>query len=283
MKKLSLVFILLIIILVGTGYVLCHGTTQVLRLSDGQIIAFDGMIKEVSQSKLIFVGEFHDSKEAHKVQLEIIKKLHQSGVPLAIGMEMFTSKNQAELDRWVAGKYLMEDFIRFYYSEWNMPWPLYRDILLYARDNQIPLIGLNVPRKISRKVSKKGFKALTPAERRLLPAGITCSVNSQYMEFIRGAYMEHHTSTDKSFLYFCEAQMLWNKSMGFHLKDYLGRNPQRLVVVIAGAGHVMKSGIPEEVYQSTGYGYKVILPDLNWKKITSRDSDYLILFNSLLD
>lgn len=280
MKKSGLVLILLIIILAGTGYVLCHEIRQVQRLSDGQIIDFNGMVKEVSQSKLIFVGEFHDRQETHQVQLDVIKSLHQSGVPLAIGMEMFTSKNQGKLDQWVAGNYKMKDFIKFYYSEWNMPWPLYRDILLYARDNRIPLIGLNVPRKLSRKVSKKGFKALTPAERSLLPAGITCSVNSQYMEFIRGAYMEHHRGKDKSFLYFCEAQMLWNKSMGFQLKEYLGRNPQRVVVVIAGAGHAMKSGIPDEVYKSAGYSYKVILPDLNWKKLTSRDSDYLILFNS---
>ena len=251
----------------------------VLRLSDGRVTGLDRMIEEVKGARLIFVGESHDLVENHKAQLEIIEKLHTNGVQLAIGLEMFTTIGQGALDRWVAGTLDPDYFIKLYYREWYMPWPLYRDIFLYARVLRIPLVGLNVPRSISHKVARQGFAALTPEERKKLPAGVTCSIDPIYREFIRSAYAEH-VRNDNSFDHFCEAQMLWNKSMGRHLQEYLDRNPRATVVVLAGVGHAMKRGIPEEVYKTSGISYKVILPELlelDRSKVTDKDADYLLL------
>jgi uncharacterized iron-regulated protein len=272
--------ILILLILAVVGYLRVQGTMQALRLSDRQIMRLDRMVAEIRHSRVVFVGEQHDRKESHRAQLAVIRKLHRSGVPLAIGMEMFRAGSQAELDRWVAGEYGLDDFVRFYSSQWNLPWHLYRDILLYARDNRIPLIGLNLPPGISRKVAQKGFAALTPEERRQLPEEVICKVDPGYMSFIRKAY-QSHPGNDRSFTHFCEAQMLWNKGMGFHIRQYLGRNPQRTIVVLAGAGHVMKPGIPDEVFKSAGYPYTVILPEPEDQQATSAESDYLILFNCL--
>ena len=258
---------------------LCGTGEMVLRLSDGSFIGLDRMIGDVKGARLIFIGESHDRKEDHKAQLEIIERLHAAGLPLAIGLEMFTSGSQGELDRWVAGTLDRHDFIRIYYREWMMPWPLYRDIFLYARRHRIPLIGLNVPRSISRKVAREGFAALTPKERQALPSGVTCSVDLVYREFIRQAYAEHDGS-EKPFDYFCEAQMLWNRGMGRNLREFLGKNPGITVVVLAGVGHAMKRGIPEEVFQGTGTSYRVILPEspnFDRGKATRRDADYLLL------
>lgn len=258
----------------------CSSTERALRLSDGQVVGLERMVGEVRGARLIFIGEDHERKENHDAQLEIIRKLHRAGVPVAIGMEMFTAGSQGELDRWVAGELATDSFIRIYHREWRMPWPLYRDILLYARDNRIPLIGLNVPREITRKVGEEGFAALTPEERKKLPSGVTCSVDPAYREFIRRAYAQHH-GNGKSFIYFCEAQMLWNKGMGEHLLGFLARNPGRTVVILAGVGHAMKGGIPETV-RGAGYDSKVILPELPYfdrGAVTGADADYLLLFD----
>ncbi|MCM2358692.1 MAG: ChaN family lipoprotein [Geobacteraceae bacterium] len=257
----------------------CGGAERVLRLSDGRVIGFARMIEELKGARLIFVGENHDQPEHHQAQLEIIKALRRAGVPLAIGMEMFTSGSQGELDRWVVGRLSLDEMVRLYYREWRMPWPLYRDILLYARDQRIPLIALNVPRSISRKVSRQGFAALTQEERKQLPSGVTCSVDPAYREFIRRAYAEHGRN-ENSFVHFCEAQMLWNKSMARHLQQYLALSSRATVVVLAGAGHAMKGGIPEELSRDSGYRYRVILPEfpgLDRRTVTGRDADYLLL------
>jgi uncharacterized iron-regulated protein len=252
---------------------------RVLRIRDGRIIDLNEMIEEVKGSRLIFVGENHDLMENHRAELEIVKKLHDKGVPVAIGLEMFTSRSQGVLDRWVAGTITPVDFIRDYYQEWALPWPLYRRIFIYARKHGIPLVGLNIPRRVSRKVARVGFAALTPAERRELPAGVSCSVDPVYRQFIRRAYAAHEES-EASFDHFCEAQMLWNVSMGMHVLEFSNRHPGTAMVVLAGVGHAMKQGIPYEVSRRSGSPSQVILPELprfDRSSVTTSDADYLLL------
>jgi uncharacterized iron-regulated protein len=258
----------------------CSATFRPLRVSDGQLIEFERMVGEIRGAKLVFVGEVHDRKRDHAAQVRIIEELRRSGVPVAIGLEMFAADSQTELDRWSEGKLDGASLIQLYYRNWNVPWPLYRDIFLYARANRVPLVALNIPRDISRKVAQEGFAALTEAERKRLPAGVTCSIDPSYRAFIARAFAGHVTS-DASFTHFCEAQMLWNKGMALHLQRYIAQNPGRTVVVLGGVGHAMKQGIPEEVSRDTGYSYKVILPeipDLDRHTATIADADYLLLF-----
>jgi uncharacterized iron-regulated protein len=251
---------------------------RIMRLSDRRPVRFVRLIEETRGAHLIFVGENHDRMADHRFQLKVITALKNAGVPLAIGLEMFTAGNQGDLDRWVAGKLDRKRFIASYYRNWGMAWSLYRDIFLYARANGIPLIGINVPREIPRKVAREGFTALTPAERRELPTGITCNVGPAYMALIRRAYAAHMES-EESFVRFCEAQMLWNKTMARHLGEYLRSHPGATVVVLAGSGHAMKPGIPEEVRKETGVGATVILPaddDYSRETVTVTDADYLV-------
>jgi uncharacterized iron-regulated protein len=141
------------------------------------------------------------------------------------------------------------------------------------------MIGLNVPREIVRKVSSRGFAALSPEERKKLPPDVTCNVTAPYMEFIKRAYVDH-TGNGNSFLHFCEAQMLWNKTMAWHLVRFLQKNPKKTVVVLTGTGHSLKRGVPEEVREMAGYNYKVILPetpDMAAGSLTPEDADYVLV------
>jgi uncharacterized iron-regulated protein len=270
-----------IVLLAASAY----GANVVLNLNAGRLIGFERMIEELKGTRLVFVGETHENSTHHAAQLEIIKAFQKSGKPFAIGLEMFTAEKQPELDLWVSGKLDLDSFIKLYYYEWTMAWPLYRDILLYARDQRIPLIGLNVPREITHKVARDGFAALTPEERSQLPAGITCSVDAEYRAFIKRVYMKGHGGSDKTFIHFCEAQMVWNKSLERNLQKQLLRHPEQTMIVLTGSGHAMKQGIPEEVLRDTGIPAKVILPevsDYNRNKASKSDADYLLLFDTTL-
>ena len=254
-------------------------TVRVLRVADGKVVGFATLMDDLKGTRFIFVGESHERASDHRAQLDIIRQLHGDGIPLAIGMEMFTAGSQEILDRWVAGQSRPADFVRSYYREWPIPWPLYRDIFVYARQHSIPLIGLNIPRGISRKVARNGFAALTAGERQELPAGVTCSVDAEYRAFIRRAYAAHEES-EETFEHFCEAQMLWNGVMAKHLLEYGKRHPDATIVVLAGIGHAMKGGIPQELSRSPAMSYRVILPELSHldqAKVTDKDADYLWL------
>jgi uncharacterized iron-regulated protein len=251
---------------------------NVMRISDGRRIELGQMLFESGSARYFFVAENHDDAWHHAAQLTIIKELKQFGRQLAIGLEMFSSDSQDKLDQWVAGKLSMAEFKQVYVRNWTLPWSLYQEIFLYARDNRIPLIGLNLPQGLSRKVAQQGFAALTPEERRKLPSGITCNVGPAYMAFIRQAY-SNHAMQDKAFTYFCEAQMLWNRNMGLQLEAFMTKNPRYTVVALVGIGHALKRGVPDEV-TSKADRYRVILPEfsgLNRYNLTTQDADYLLL------
>jgi uncharacterized iron-regulated protein len=195
-------------------------------------------------------------------------------------MEMFTAEDQKTLDRWVAGKIDDKTFIRFYYQKWKMPWPLYRDILLYARNKSLPLIGLNIPPEVSSRVAEKGFAALSAEEKRRLPPDITCTVDPEYMAFIRRAFSAHGHGDLSSFVHFCETQKLWNRSMAWYVVEFLKKEPKRRVVVLTGSGHAVKQAIPAELADLSRLTCAVILPqsdEMPVREVTPEDADYVLL------
>jgi len=254
--------------------------TRVFRLRDGKIITFEQMIGDLNKTNIILVGELHDDQFHHRLELAVIKALQDSGAPLAVGFEMFTAESQDDLNRWVNGRLPVDDFMKIYYRNWGMPWPLYSGILLYMRDHKIPAVGLNIPPEISEKVASSGFSALSLKELGTLPPGISCTVNERYITFIQRAYRSH--SENDKFLHFCEAQILWDKAMAWNVIEFLKRDRSRTVVVVAGTGHSWKRGIPDQIRDlSKKLSYKVILPEvpdeIEPNNMTIDDADYILL------
>jgi len=248
----------------------------VLRISDGKKVTFEQMIDDIINSDIIIVGELHDVKEHHQFQLKVIKSIYEKEKNIAIAMEMFRADSQDSLDKWVSGNMALDDFIKVYYDNWRTGWPLYADILIFARDNKIPLIGLNVPPEITRKVAQKGFASLTKEDLKKLPKGVSCDISETYMNFIRKTHSFH--SSGKEFIYFCEAQMLWDRAMAINTINYKKEKNIKKVILLTGRGHAWKHAIPEQIKQIANYKVSVILPDLVDKDqpiLTTDDADYM--------
>jgi uncharacterized iron-regulated protein len=281
MKKYFL-FTLLFVFLVSCSHEADgqYAYKKALRVSDRAAISFDSMINELQKVDIVFVGESHDKEKDHRAELDIIKALYKRSALMGIGLEMFRADSQNILDGWINGSTGKDTFIRAYYNNWGLPWPFYRDILLYAKEKKIPLVGLNVPDRIAERVAEKGFQSLSRAELAKLPPGISCNVDPRYMDFIARAYDAHNMKKER-FIFFCEAQMLWNKAMAWNLVAYMRKNPDRKMVVLAGVGHSWKRGMPEQVKEIASYTFKVVLPGVPDKtdtsSITTRDADYILL------
>ncbi len=277
MKRCLLLAALLVSVLFATVCCSAHGR-KVIKVGDG-ITTFKAMVGEISTARVIFVGELHDSLDDHRTQLDVIQMLHEKEIPIAIGLEMFTERDQDILDRWVSGKMTEGDFIPAFYENWGVGWGFYKDIFLFARDHAIPLIGLNVPRDISRKVSQNGFGSLAREELKKLPPGITCDLDDKYKDFLRRLVHVKGKSED-SFNNFCEAQVLWDQAMAFYLSRYLQNNKDRSVIVLSGSVHAWKYGIPRQLQRFISAPYKVILPDLpaDYSTLSKDDADYLVIY-----
>ena len=251
--------------------------THALRVEDHATVDIQTMVDGVSTVAVVFVGERHDAVEHHKLQLEALKGLAARGKSLTIGMEMFTVSSQDALDAWSAGNVSAYAFIKLYESNWkNVPYRLYEDIFAYARDNHIPVVALNAPQEIVKKVSKRGLSSLTNDDRRLLPPGADAKVSDAYLDFIRSSYAVHGRGGDQ-FRNICEAQMLRNRVMASRIRDYHQLHSEKVMVVIAGGAHARgKGGIPAEL---GNLPFKIILPPLpglSAESIRAEDADFLL-------
>jgi uncharacterized iron-regulated protein len=254
---------------------------KVLRVSDGKVVRFEEMIDDLKKADIVFLGESHDNPRDHQAELNIVRALRKKGIRPAIGLEMFRAESQNILDGWTGGTLDQHTFIRAYYNNWRIPWPFYKDILLYAREKKIPMVGLNIPDEIAEKVAAKGFDSLSRAELAKLPPSISCDVDPSYMDFIESAY-EAHGMKKERFVFFCEAQMLWDKTMAWHLVNYMKKNPGRKMVVLAGSGHSWKRGMPQQIRRSEpSMSFKVVLPSpegrINKGDVTAEDADYVLI------
>jgi len=255
---------------------------EALRLYDvskGKETNLPGILPDLEQKKIILVGEHHTTESHHRTQLAIIQYLHEAGMTVAVGLEMFRSESQSVLDQWYLGNLGQEDFQKAYYDNWGYPWHLYGPLFEYARLKKIPLIGLNLPREVTQKVARGGFNSLSKEEKGMLPI-VECNVGAEYMAFIRRAYGAH-AHGQINFDNFCEAQLVWDKVMAIHAQRYLESNPDRVMIILAGTGHAWKKGIPEQIRQRSSLPYAVILPEVSdaieKTTISTKDADYLVL------
>jgi uncharacterized iron-regulated protein len=258
------------------------GITDPLELYDlehGQLLTDSQALQRLQRARIVLVGEHHNNADHHLAQLQVIQALHRTGRKVAIGMEMFRRDSQQALDQWTSGQMEEQRFVEVFNDNWTFGWELYRPILAYARDHRIPVVGLNVPRKLTLQVAYHGFQSLSQEQKGSLE-GIVCDVTQEYRDFVQRAYGAHGHGRMK-FEQFCEAQLVWDSAMAMSAIDYLKQSDERIMVIVAGSGHARKLGIPTQLAKRSTLPYIVILPETKgiFEKnfLTDKDADLLLL------
>lgn len=231
--------------------------SQVYSLQQQQPQNKDEVLTQLAQADVVYLGETHDRAEDHQLQLEILRSLHRQRSALIIGMEMFQRPYQAALDRYLAGQITEADLIQQtdYKRRWGFPWELYAPIVRFAKEHQLPIVALNTPSEITRKVARSGLESLTLAEQQWIPPKSAILAKPEaYRQRIRQIYDEIHQGkgTSRDFERFFLAQVLWDETMADRIATTLRRQPNALVVVLAGQGHIIfRDGIPNRVARRT--------------------------------
>ncbi|MGI0484768.1 ChaN family lipoprotein [Pantanalinema rosaneae CENA516] len=248
------------IILLATlpGYVmplfaLVRLDTTVLNVAQQQPEDPTTVLQQLAQVNVIYLGEVHDRAADHQAQLEIIQALHQQRPQIAIGMEMFQRPYQSILDQYLAGQ-LTEAELRTlsqYDQRWGFDWEFYAPILRFAKAQGLPVIALNTPSEITRKVSRSGLESLTPAEQQLIPPRSDLLVGPEaYRQRLQQFFTDIHQHAGHSFNFehFFLAQVIWDETMAEQIAKTLQSSPDTLMVVLAGQGHIAYGyGIPDRV------------------------------------
>jgi uncharacterized iron-regulated protein len=212
------------------------------------------ILPELAQADVVYLGETHDNPEDHQTQLEIIQKLQQRNPKIAIALEMFQRPYQNVLDRYLAGQVSEQELLEQseYNQRWGFPWRYYGPILRFAKEKQLPVIALNTPTEVTRKVAREGLESLTTKQRQFIPPFSEIRTdNAEYRQLIVKAFQRHQaaahgSSADESRFFL--AQVLWDETMAEEIAKSLKANPDYQVVVLAGQGHIIYGyGIPSRV------------------------------------
>jgi uncharacterized iron-regulated protein len=214
----------------------------------------NNLIQELSQAQVIYLGETHNNVEDHQAQLQMIQTLYQKNPKIAIAMEMFQRPYQNVLDQYLKGEITESQLIEQsqYHQRWGFPWENYAQILRFSQTNKIPVLALNTPTEITRKVAREGLESLTKSEQEYIPPWSEIDLtSSEYREMLLKIYQQHlqgNHSNSQNFERFFQAQILWDETMADAIANFVKNNPDFQVIVLAGQGHIVYGyGIPNRV------------------------------------
>jgi uncharacterized iron-regulated protein len=228
---------------------------QILHLPTGLTVTVDQMIDTVAGSRVIYIGETHDNLEAHRIQLEVIRRLHQKFPGrIAVGMEMFRRSAQGDLDRWQQGNFTDKSFRKLFRKNWGHGFGLYQSIFEFIQTNAIPLIGLK-----SSSAMEQRFRDGGPGQPGLPEIDTQDKYHRAYSMSLFGGNETHTGVVSQPY----QMLLLWEESMAETVAQFLTdeANRDRKLIVLAGGFHVQYGyGIPKRVFRRVPHAYSIILP-----------------------
>lgn len=131
-----------------------------LYTAKGKATSFDRLVKASVEADVVLFGELHNNPISHWLQLELTKAMYeQLGNKLVLGAEMFESDNALMVDEFLSKKLNDRNF-----EAQARLWPNYKTdykpLLVFARDNGIPFVATNIPRRYAALVNSEGFEGL---------------------------------------------------------------------------------------------------------------------------
>src|SRR6266436_3932764 len=215
----------------------CGGWVDV---RSGRSIDREGLFRYLASKRtVVLLGESHTDADHHLWQLNTLAALQGRGANLVIGFEAFPRRLQSVLNDWVEGKLTDASFLKAseWRQVWGYDWALYMPVFRFARLNRIPMIALNVERRLVLQVGQHGWESVPVPEREGLSDPAPASV--AYQRVLVGAYLAKKASqpdvTDPAaqgpdlpplgeaeltevmkepeFKHFVEAQLTWDRAM----------------------------------------------------------------------
>lgn len=229
-------------------------------------ISLSEMINEIKENQIFYIGETHTIQAIHDIQLEIIQALYRSDPELMIGLEMIPVTQQEVLNKWTLGILSKEELIRElrWYEVWNYNFKYYEGIFAFAKENKIPMYGLNVPRNLISKIRTNGWESLSENDKRIVPKpDLSNKEHKALIRAIFGSSSESPHKVDKEMDMLFEglyrAQSAWDESMAFHILKAVKRSGKKMTVLV-GAGHLIYNlGTNYRMNAKSGLPYKTIV------------------------
>ena len=242
-------------------------------LATNSKIATDQLLPRIGDSRIIFIGEAHDSEVDHRVQLEVIRQLHESGRRVIVALESMPAKQNGTLDSWRFSHISEAHLVKAYYTNWTVPYTYYADIFRYAQAQQIRLVGLNLTRHKIRSVISNGAEN-EPIQFQQTIRFTPCEQEPEYARFMQSYWGE--LGHKISFQRLCNMQRFKDAFMAYQISQAL-QEPESVVVALVGSLHALKNAIPAMMHRHGWSNYLVMtthkLSALTQAPLTEQQSD----------
>jgi uncharacterized iron-regulated protein len=201
-----------------------------------QIISLDKIISDCTNADVLFFGEEHNDSAGHYLETEIFKALHkQFGDKLTLSLEMFETDNQLPLDEYLKGQ-INEDRFSKDVRLWSN-YKDYRPMIEYAKQNNIPVIAADPPRRYVNMVSRRGMKSLDSLSKEakdFLPPLPYDTLSGRYREKFAEVMKGAPGSSSPNIYY---SQSLWDAGMSYSIYKWLKENKKDKVFHCVGRFH----------------------------------------------
>ncbi len=234
---------------------------DIVRLPQGEIISFAGLIKSLRERDVVFVGEVHNDPDHHLIQTQILQALALEWGRINVAMEFLPVHTKDAVKRYLTGEINEEEFLKQVNWDkiWGFPYHLYRPMFLVAKREGGQILPINAPNRIVKKVARTGLESLTQDEKRLIAREIDLS-HPGHRNYLKEVFESHHHGEIKDFEYFYQAQCVWEDTMAENIAAWLAAD-NRCLVVLAGNGHVLnRYGIPDRVLKRVQADTAIVVP-----------------------
>lgn len=215
----------------------------------GNSVTVSQIVEAIGSADAVLLGESHDDAVAHHLQLAILKQVvenHGKKRKIALALEMFERDAQIVLDEYLQNLITEKKFLDDS-RPWNNYKTDYRPLFEFARENNLPVIAANAPRRYVNMVSRSGRAALdklAPDARKYLaplPFGQPSkNYAAKFTALMNGMEMKNSNLID--------SQTLWDATMAFSINEFLTKEKTALVVHLNGSFHSeSRMGAPEHL------------------------------------
>ena len=102
------------------------------------------LIKKVSAANLVFHGDYHTLMQSQLSILRLLRDIRGKR-DIILCLEMFHGTDQKYIDQFLAGELSENMFLTRidYAQKWPFSWNNWRPIVIFCKENQIPILGIN--------------------------------------------------------------------------------------------------------------------------------------------
>jgi len=201
-----------------------------------EIVTIEKIVTAMKNADVLFFGEEHNDSAGHYLEYKIFKTLYERyGNNLVLSLEMFETDNQLVLNEYLKGQ-IDEKRLEKDARLWSN-YKDYRPMVEFAKENKIPVIAANTPRRYVSLVTKRGMQSLdslSKVAKQFLPPLPYDTLPGRYHEKFL-AIMKGSPGSGNSNIYY--SQSLWDAGMSYSIFHFLKKNKHKKVFHCVGKFH----------------------------------------------